>query len=316
MQLYETNDKFYNLSVNSILSYDSVLLARLIINGLKKAGYLIKYDKAWNNPLSSKYGKDGTYSLKNWMSSNSNGGVDFSIKDNFDDEWDKGSIKIYIDSGYAHIVIMHYDYDGYKRYKIGTNISVKDFIQKLIEKYESVKKQEPSKEDTSGAGGLPQALTKLLNQNGFKAEWTKDDKLIVFSNEFREMLDEQTIKFLAAYSENSFTNFSFPETIIKFKKYARYFAKRMASENWTFRALYSSIHSMSNSAISLTFHKTEAKKDIQDGFDNLESMLDNLKPRYDSFNDFGEHVFIPIIKKLFEDEDKRYKIIEALKHIY
>lgn len=315
MQLYETNDKFYNLSVNSVLSYDSVLLARLIINGLKKAGYLIKYDKAWNNPLSSKHGKDGSYALKNWMSSNSNRGVDFSIKDDADDDWDKGSIKIYIDSGYAHIVIMHYDYEGYKRYKIGTNISVKDFTQKLIEKYESLKKQEPSEENTSGAGGLPQALTKLLKQNGFKAEWTKDNKLIVFSNEFREMLDEQTIKFLAAYSDNSFVNFSFLETITKFKKYARYFAKRMASEKWAFQPLYSSIHSMSNSAISIAFQKTEAEKDIQIGLENLESMLD-LKPRYDSFDEFGQKVFVPIIKKLFEDEDKRYKIIEALKHIY
>jgi len=312
MQINETNDKFYNLSVNSILSYDSVLFARLIVKAFRKVGYSVKYEKSWNNDLSTAHGKEGSYALKNWIGDSLNRGVSFNIKDDSEDEWEKGEIQISIESGYAYVTILHYNMEGYKKYKFGTSLTVKEFIQKILEKYELIKNRQFS-DNQSESGGLIEPLVRLFWKNGFKAEWKKEKYLVVFSDELKNILDEKTLRFY--YNNSSFTNFIFPESVEKFKKLARYFIKRMSSIQYALDPLKSEINSYSSTAIILNFKKAEKQQEIEKGFEFLESKLEKLKPVHYSYESFCKHKFIPIIKQLFEDESKREKIINSLEHI-
>jgi len=313
MILQETNNKYFNLPFTTVLSQDSVLLARLFVKYFRNQGFFVEVNH-WENDLSAKYGGDNSYRQKNWQSDSFNNGVKFKLKDNNEDKYNNGFIQIGLNDGYAFLVI-RYLKQG-KKYKISINKTVREFIEDVLDKYKALKSGQPD-ENELGAGTTEKSLEKLFSKKGFDSRYCKDSNTFyIKTNDLQRVVSEKTYNFIMKYYQNNdnyIKNLATKETIDDFIIIAKYVVKRMKQLGYTYDSKNSSFYYNCLDTVSLRFYLESDSNKIQEKYQHFEDSIEKLQ-NAEAINryEFADLHCRKIILDLFTDDWKFVSIAKIL----
>ncbi len=317
MVLQETNDKYFDIPFSIVLAQDSVLLARLFVKYFRKQGFVPEMNPSWNNDLSAKYGKDSSYRQRNWQSDSFNNGINFRLKDNEKDEYNKGYIQIGLDGGYAFVVVRYLKQN--KKYKISTNKTVKEFIKDIVDKYKALRSGNPD-ENEDRVGTTEISLAKLFLKKGFSARYSGENlAFYINTNDLLRTVSEKTNDLIVGYNQNNnngMRDLATRETIDDFIKIARYVVKRMEQLGYAYYYKSSSFHYNSSVTISLYFSQESDSKKVQEKHRDFEEGIESLQSaEARDGEELADFYCRKMILDFFTDDYKFKNIATILEHI-
>lgn len=313
MQLYEINKRNYSVSLGTIYTYDSVLLARLVIDYFRKKGFYIKYEKSWNNSLSHNYNSNSEYNKNRWESDSFNKGVSFKLQKDKTSQQPDYELGFSLDKGYMTVSI--YYLGGHKIYKLGINRTVQDFLDDVYSKLMSLN----ANEDNDAESGIILSMIKIWKKYGIQARYSPENlTFYLFSHDLKKIFSSRSIELIESYSSyDRIRNFALQSSINNFIKTSKYIIPHLAKYGYIINSEKSKLYLNTSEAISLYFMKTDDQNIIKENVKTFEDRLKAIYSNKEYLNEFelGSIYIRPLVKDFFELEDKQEKIIRILQHI-